>query len=126
MKRWILIIGVIVVGLVVVVAGGGYLWFQHALKKSLPHTSGELALKGLKEDVEIIRDTYGVPHIYAKNEPDLYLALGYAMAQDRLWQMEFLRRLGHGRLSEVFGEDFIKALSWLSSLNPLQMGSMPI
>lgn len=109
MKKWILIIGVIVVGLVVVVAGGGYLWFQHTLKKSLPQTSGDVALKGLKEDVEIIRDTYGVPHIYAKNEPDLYFALGYAMAQDRLWQMEFLRRLGHGRLSEVFGKDFVKA-----------------
>jgi penicillin amidase len=109
LKKWILIIGVIVVGLVVVVAGGGYLWFQHTLKKSLPQTSGELALKGLNENVEIIRDTFGVPHIYAKNEPDLYFALGYAMAQDRLWQMEFLRRLGHGRLSEVFGEDFIKA-----------------
>jgi penicillin amidase len=77
--------------------------------KRWPQTSGEVTLKGLKEDVEIIRDTYGVPHIYAKNEPDLYLALGYAMAQDRLWQMEFLRRLGHGQLSEVFGEDFIKA-----------------
>jgi len=109
MKKWILIIGLILAGLVVVVAGGGYLWLQHTLKKSLPQTSGELVLQGLNQDVEIIRDTFGVPHIYAKNEPDLYFALGYAMAQDRLWQMEFLRRLGHGRLSELFGEDFIKA-----------------
>jgi len=108
MKKWISIIGVILLGLILVVAGGGYLWFQQAIKKSLPQTSGEVALGGLKEDVEIIRDIYGVPHIYAKNEPDLYLGLGYAMAQDRFWQMEFYRRLGHGRLSEVLGEKLVK------------------
>jgi penicillin amidase len=100
MKKWVSMIGVILLGLIFVVAGGGYLWVQHAIKKSLPQTSGEVTLGGLKEDVEIIRDTYGVPHIYAQNEPDLYFALGYAMAQDRLWQMEFYRRLGLGRLSE--------------------------
>jgi penicillin amidase len=108
MKKWISIIGVILLGLILVVAGGGYIWFQLSLKKSLPQTSGEVALGGLKEDVEIIRDTYGVPHIYAKNEADLYFALGYAMAQDRLWQMEFYRRLGHGQLSEVLGEELVK------------------
>lgn len=108
MRKWISIIGVILVGLIFVVAGGGYLWFQLTIKKSLPQTAGEVALVGLKEDVEIIRDTFGVPHIYAKNEPDLFFALGYAMAQDRLWQMEFHRRLGHGRLSEVLGEDLVK------------------
>ncbi|MGD0626723.1 MAG: penicillin acylase family protein [Thermodesulfobacteriota bacterium] len=108
MKKWISIIGIILGGLILVGGGGGTLWFQQAIKKSLPQTSGEVVLKGLKEDVEIIRDTYGVPHIYAKNEPDLYFALGYAMAQDRLWQMEFYRRLGHGRLSEVLGKDLVK------------------
>jgi penicillin amidase len=108
-KKWVLIICIIVVGGMVVAAGGGYLWFQYTLKKGLPQTAGEAILKGLKEEVEIIRDRCGVPHIYAKNEPDLFLALGYAMAQDRFWQMEFYRRLGQGRLSEVFGEDFIKA-----------------
>ncbi|UCF71977.1 MAG: penicillin acylase family protein [Deltaproteobacteria bacterium] len=109
MKKWILIILVALGGLILVVAGGGYLWFHQTLKRSLPQTSGEVVLSGLNEGVEIIRDTYGVPHIYAKNEPDLYFALGYAMAQDRFWQMEFHRRLGNGRLSEVFGKDFIKA-----------------
>jgi len=108
MKKWIAIIGVILVGLILVVGGGGYLWFRQAIKNSLPQTSGEVNLRGLKEDVEILRDTYGVPHIYAKNEPDLYFALGYAMAQDRLWQMDFLRRLGHGRLSEVLGKELVK------------------
>ena len=87
--------------------GAGYFWFQSTIKRSLPQFSGEVLVSGINEDVEIIRDTYGVPHIYAQNEPDLYFGLGYAMAQDRLWQMDFYRRLGHGRLSEVFGEDFI-------------------
>ncbi|MFB0521189.1 MAG: penicillin acylase family protein, partial [Desulfatiglandales bacterium] len=109
MKKWTLIVLLALGGLILVVAGGGYLWFHQTLKRSLPQTSGEVVLSGLNEGVEIIRDTYGVPHIYAKNEPDLYFALGYAMAQDRFWQMEFHRRLGHGRLSEVFGKDFIKA-----------------
>jgi penicillin amidase len=108
MKKWISIIGLVVLGLILVVALGGYLWFERTTRKSLPQTSGEISLAGLKEDVEIIRDTYGVPHIYAKNEPDLLFALGYAMAQDRLWQMEFFRRLGHGRLSEILGEELVK------------------
>ena len=108
MKKWISIIGMILLGLILVVAVGGYVWFEWTTRKSLPQTSGEIALAGLKEDVEIVRDTYGVPHIYAKNEPDLYFALGYAMAQDRLWQMEFLRRVGHGQLSEILGEELLK------------------
>jgi penicillin amidase len=108
MKKWFSIISAILLGLILVVTGGGYLWFQMAIKKSLPQTSGGITLDGLKGDVEIIRDTYGVPHIYAKNEPDLYFGLGYAMAQDRFWQMEFYRRLGHGRLSEVLGEKLVK------------------
>ena len=98
----------IATGLVVVVAGAGYLWFRLTLKKSLPQTSGEIALRALRDDVEIIRDTYGVPHVYAKNEPDLYFAFGYAMAQDRLWQMDLYRRVGQGRLAEVFGRDLVE------------------
>ncbi len=108
MKKWLLVIGGAFACLIVIVAGGGYWWFQHTLKKSLPQISGDLRVSGIKEPVKIIRDSYGVPHIYAKNEPDLYFALGYAMAQDRLWQMDFSRRLGQGRLSEIFGEDFVK------------------
>jgi len=109
MKKWILTICVIVACLVAAAAGGGYLWFQRMVQRSLPQISGDIHLSGIKDPVEIIRDTYGVPHIYAQNEPDLYFGFGYAMAQDRLWQMEFTRRLGHGRLSEIFGPDFVKA-----------------
>ncbi len=109
MKKWVLRIAVILVGLIVIVGAGGFFWFQYTIKKSLPPNSGEISLKGLKEDVKIIRDDYGVPHIYAENESDLYFAFGYAIAQDRFWQMEFHRRLGSGRLSEIFGEEFIGA-----------------
>jgi penicillin amidase len=115
-KRWITIILSIVFGLILVVAAGGYLWFQHTLKKSLPETTGEIVLPGLTERVDIIRDSYGIPHIYAKNEPDLYFTLGYAVAQDRFWQMEFHRRLGHGRLSEIFGEDFVEVDRYFRTL----------
>lgn len=108
MKKWALIILGIFVGLVIVVTGGGYLWFHQTLKKALPQTMGQIDFPGLTEKVQILRDTYGVPHIYAKNEPDLLFALGYTVAQDRFWQMEFYRRLGHGRLSEVLGKDFVQ------------------
>ena len=109
MKKWILGIGTAIVGVVLIILGAGYLWFQLAVHKSLPQVSGRETVKGLSQEVEIIRDSYGVPHIYAQNEPDLFFALGYAMAQDRLWQMDFYRRLGHGRLSEILGEASIEA-----------------
>jgi penicillin G amidase len=74
------------------------------LRRSLPRTSGTLALAGLDAPVQVLRDRWGVPHIYAQSAADLFMAQGYVHAQDRLWQMELQRRTGHGRLSEVFGE----------------------
>lgn len=108
MKRWILVVCWSLAGLFIIALLGGYLGFQQILNKSLPVTSGELILPALRRPVEILRDHYGVPHIYAQNEPDLFIAMGYAMAQDRFWQMEFHRRLGWGRLSELLGEEFVK------------------
>jgi penicillin amidase len=69
-----------------------------------PDYSGEKVLRNNKEEVKVYFDTYGIPHIYAQNEADAFRALGYVHAQDRLWQMELLRRIAPGRLSEVFGE----------------------
>ncbi|MBV9616949.1 MAG: penicillin acylase family protein, partial [Ktedonobacteraceae bacterium] len=69
-----------------------------------PQKSGTLHIQGLHEPVEIITDTYGIPHIYAQTEDDLFFAQGYIHAQERLWQMELNRRLGSGRLSELFGD----------------------
>ena len=73
-----------------------------------PDYEGEKELTGLSGEVEVHFDTYGIPHIYSDNEKDAFTALGYVHAQDRLWQMELLRRIGRGGISEVFGRDFIK------------------
>ncbi|MFN3839481.1 MAG: penicillin acylase family protein [Cyclobacteriaceae bacterium] len=72
-----------------------------------PQLSGELTLHGLKNKVEVLFDVYGVPHIYAQSLEDAYFALGYVHAQDRLFQMEMLRRAAAGRLAEILGEDLL-------------------
>ncbi len=76
----------------------------YVYRRSLPQVNGTLNVAELRAPVEILRDEWGVPHIYAQNEDDLFFAQGYVHAQDRLWQMEMNRRTGYGRLSEVFGE----------------------
>ena len=73
-------------------------------KKSLVATSGVASVKGLKDEVRIMRDQWGVPHIFAKSIKDLFFAEGYTHAQERLWQMDFNRRLACGTLSEIIGE----------------------
>ena len=72
---------------------------------ALAQIEGELDVPGLKSQVEILRDEWGVPHIYAQNDDDLFFAQGYVMAQDRLWQMEMWRRWHEGRLAEIFGPE---------------------
>jgi len=78
----------------------GYGW----MRSSLPQINGEVSLSGLNGEVTIARDKHGVPHISASTDHDIHFALGYTHAQDRLWQMESNRRIGHGRLAEVVGE----------------------
>ncbi len=73
-------------------------------RRRLPQTHGILSLPGLSDTVEVIRDRWGIPHIYAKNVHDLFFSQGFVHAQDRLWQMELNRRIAQGRLSELFGE----------------------
>ena len=86
--------------------GGAY---YVLMRRPLPRTKGKLHLDGLHERVEVITDRYGVPHIYAQNEDDLFFAQGYMHAQERLWQMELNRRIGSGCLSEIFGEIALEA-----------------
>jgi len=86
--------------LLLAAAVGGWFW----LRTSLPQTGGTVALDAVSASVEVIRDENDVPHIFAATPEDAYAALGYVHAQDRLWQMETMRRLGAGRLSEIFGE----------------------
>lgn len=87
--------------------------FINSLK---PDYDGEKVLPGLESEVTVFYDTYGIPHIYADNENDAFRALGYAHAQDRLWQMELLRRVAKGGLSEVFGKDLLETDRFFLSL----------
>ena len=73
-----------------------------------PQYDGEVSVTGLKEEVDIHFDNYGVPHIYAQNEVDAYRALGYVHAQERLFQLEMMRRVGSGTLAELLGPDVLE------------------
>jgi penicillin amidase len=98
---YILIIAVIVLIL------AGIIYIRHISRRALPDYNRDIQLSGLSENVLVYRDQYAVPHIYAQNANDLYMATGYLLAQDRMWQMDLVRRITLGRLSEIFGEDFI-------------------
>ncbi|MEJ2753804.1 MAG: penicillin acylase family protein, partial [Chloroflexota bacterium] len=77
--------------------------WRRLLRRSLPPRFDQTALPGLNDPVEILRDAWGVPHIYARSAPDLFYAQGYVHAQDRLFQMDLIRRVGSGRISEIVG-----------------------
>jgi penicillin G amidase len=85
-------------------------------RRGLSDYNENVNIKGLEHPVKIYHDENGIPHIYAVTEHDLYMATGYVMAQERLWQMDLLRRVTLGRLSEIFGDDFIKTDLLLRSL----------
>ena len=70
---------------------------------SFPKYRGSLQLAGLRDKVKVCWGDYGIPHAYAGNEEDLFLAQGYLHAQERLWQMDMSRRFLSGRLAEIFG-----------------------
>ncbi len=78
-------------------------FLKYLVTKSFPEYEGKINVKGIKGEVAIYRDEFGVPHIFAGNEHDLMFAAGYVQAQDRLWQMDISRRAGEGRLAEVLG-----------------------
>jgi len=85
-------------------------------QRALPRTAGELTLAGVGGEVRIERDAHGIPHVRAGSENDAYFGLGVAHAQDRLWQMETHRRIGSGRLAEVFGESALETDRFLRAL----------
>jgi len=89
-----------VILILILLIAGGYFFVQ----STLPNYTGSYTVTGIEGKIEIIRDTYGIPHIFASTKKDLVFGLGYSMAQDRLWQMDILRRVSLGRLSELFGE----------------------
>ncbi|MFN8208033.1 MAG: penicillin acylase family protein [Bacteroidales bacterium] len=99
---------VILLAVVVLVVFAGSIFLGKVKKSGIPDYNADVQLTGLTEPVEVMRDSLGIPHVYASNEHDLYLSVGYLMAQDRLWQMDLLRRLTTGRLSEIFGESMLE------------------
>lgn len=104
------VIGILLVLCVAMAAAfGAAIWAWCELRSALPQTSGNLTLTGISGQVDIYRDEYGIPHIYAQNQRDLMFAVGFVSAQDRLWQMDVTRRAATGRLAEIFGETALKA-----------------
>ena len=109
-------IGLLSLILIIAIVAGvvGFL----VVRRPFPQTDGNLYLPGLQAPVDVYRDEYGVPHIFASNIHDLFMAQGFVHSQDRFWQMEFSRRAGSGTLSEVLGEAtlsndiFIRTIGW--------------
>ena len=86
------------------------------LRRSLPQLDGTVSVTGISGPVDIVRDEDAVTHVFASTKLDTFYGLGYAHAQDRLWQMEFQRRVGHARLSEVFGTATVATDRFLRTL----------
>ncbi len=98
-KSLLIVFSFLVILVLAVVAYGFYL---------KPSYDGELSIKNISKETNVYFDDYGVPHIYAANQKDAMVVLGYVHAQDRLWQMELIRRIAPGRLSELFGTRALK------------------
>ena len=94
----------ILISLIILLSVSLYVYLQ----TTKPKYEGEISLKNIGKETTVFFDDYGVPHIYATSQKDAMTALGYVHAQDRLWQMELLRRSAPGRLSELFGTKALK------------------
>ncbi|NIM93128.1 MAG: penicillin acylase family protein [Anaerolineales bacterium] len=111
------ILSTILIIIIVFIAGLG-LYGAIASRQSFPQIDGSIEVPGLQSEVEVIRDSMGVPHIYASTRGDLIRAMGYVHAQDRFFQMDFWRHLSTGRLSEMVGESqletdkFLRSFGW--------------
>lgn len=106
--------------LVVVVVVLGALLATWRVRRGWPEVEGTAAVPGLRGEVEILRDASGVPHLYADDDHDLLFAQGYVHAQDRLWSMDFDRRLASGRLSEVLGANAVRFDTYLRTLGSVR------
>jgi penicillin amidase len=105
------------IGVIILAVIAGLVLINSIKHGAIPRYNGEQIIAGLTKQVTVYRDERGMPHIYADNEHDLYLAVGYIMAQERLWQMDLIRRATTGRLSEILGESYVKTDLLLRSLD---------
>lgn len=94
----------------------GWIFIRNITRGPLPDYNKDIELTDMQGNVEVFRDSFGIPHIYAENEKDLYKAVGFVMAQDRLWQMDLLRRVTTGRLAEILSDDLLDVDQLMRSL----------
>jgi penicillin G amidase len=97
----------LLIALLLILAGGS-LWAYWTARSAVPQMDGSIGIQGLSARVRVVRDAHGVPTIEAATLEDLFFAQGYVTAQDRLWQMDVMRRAAAGELSEIFGDDLLK------------------
>ncbi|WP_031068994.1 penicillin acylase family protein [Streptomyces sp. NRRL S-118] len=114
-RRARLLVFVLVLALVAGVGYGAY-WTVSTVRASFPQTTGTLDVEGLSAPVDVKRDQYGIPQIYASTDEDLFRAQGYVHAQDRFWEMDVRRHMTAGRLSEMFGKSQVDADAFLRTL----------
>jgi penicillin amidase len=116
-RRARLIVLVLVLAIIGGVAYGAY-WSVSTVRASFPQTKGSITLQGLSGPVDVKRDGYGIPQIYASSDEDLFMAQGYVQAQDRFYEMDVRRHMTAGRLSEMFGkgqvknDELLRTLGW--------------
>ncbi len=104
---WLLRIFSILPIILVLFAGAATIWIYFLVLSLLPESQSVVETAGLRSEVKVVRDINGVPGIIAESEEDLAFVFGYTVAQDRLWQIDFLRRAGQGKLSEILGQDYL-------------------
>jgi penicillin amidase len=109
--------GITIFIFIVFILAAGFLWVSISISKSFPQFNGEIEISGLINPVNIYRDGFGIPNIYASSTHDLFFAQGFVHAQDRFWQMDFWRHIGSARLAEMFPSEiktdaFLRTLGW--------------
>lgn len=113
-KRTLFLILILILAVLIVFSLVGFV----TVRRSFPQIDGTVSIPGLTDKVEIIRDSMGIPHIFASTEADLFMAQGYVHAQDRFFQMDLWRHIGAGRTAEMFGESqietdiFLRTMGW--------------
>jgi penicillin amidase len=114
----LIVLGIVVCSIIILLLAAVLVGASLFIQRTFPTIDGTVEVPGLRAKVEVYRDEWGMPHIYAQDAEDLFFAQGYVTAQDRLWQMEMNRRIGSGTLSEVLGDAtldddrFIRTLGW--------------
>ena len=111
--RWIF--GSFIALLLLALIAGGFMWYLAA--RSLPDYNASYTVPAITAPVEIVRDSHAVPHIFGETDTDVLFGLGFAHAQDRLWQMELMRRTAQGRLSELFGPETLETDKLMRALD---------